>query len=182
MAVRKVRGKAIPGTLRMRSARLGDLPAITAIYNDAILKTVATFDTVPKTMREQKAWFSHHGGKYPIIVAEMDDEIVGWASLSRWSDRCAYADTTELSLYVREEMRGKGIGRRLLLSIVREGGRAGLHTVIARITEGNAISVRLHEEAGFELVGTMREVGRKFGKLLDVLMMQLVYKPKKGAG
>jgi phosphinothricin acetyltransferase len=167
--------------ISIRCAEASDLRAITEIYNDAILKTVATFDTVQKKMPEQRRWFAQHGGKYPIIVAELGGNVVGWASLSPWSDRCAYADTAELSLYVREEMRGKGIGRKLMCAIVKAGERAGLHTVIARITEGNAVSVKLHEEVGFENIGTMREVGRKFGRLLDVLMMQLVYKSRRGA-
>ena len=166
-------------SLSIRRAESGDIEAITDIYNDAILKTVATFDTAPKTMREQKAWFAQHGGKYPAIVAELDGDVAGWASLSRWSDRCAYSGTAELSLYVREDMRGKGVGGRLMRAIVKEGERAGLHTAIARITEGNAVSVRMHEAAGFEPVGIMKKVGRKFGRLLDVQMMQLVY-PSKG--
>ena len=159
----------------VRKATFEDLEAITEIYNDAIQKTVATFDTEPKSLEEQKAWFSHHDGKYPIIVAEEDDSIVGWASLSRWSDRCAYSDTAEISLYVRESHRGKGIGRKLINEIIDEGKRAHLHTVIARISEGNSMSIHLHESVGFRHIGVMKEVGRKFGRLIDVNLMQLVY-------
>ncbi|MEW5937148.1 MAG: N-acetyltransferase family protein [Candidatus Thermoplasmatota archaeon] len=167
--------------LSIRPGLLDDLSAITEIYNDAILSTNATFDTNPKSVEEQRAWFRQHGDKYPLIVAEMDGQVVGWAALSPWSDRCAYADTAEISLYVRKEDRGKGIGRRLIENIIASGKRAGLHTVIARITEGNEASVHLHASLGFEHIGIMREVGRKFGRLLDVHIMQLVY-PKEGAG
>ena len=161
--------------LGVRKAVLSDLGAITEIYNDAILKTVASFDTEPKSLEEQKTWFANHSDKYPILVAEQGGLIVGWASLSRWSDRCAYSDTAEVSVYVREEHRGKGVGTELMRRILSQGRKAGLHTVVARIAESNEASIRLHEVFGFEHVGTMREVGRKFGKLLDVHLMQKVY-------
>ncbi len=161
--------------LTIRRAALPDLDAITEIYNAAILKTVATFDTEPKTDAEQKSWFGGHGPKYPILVAEQDGLIVGWASLSQWADRCGYSDTAEASLYVREEHQGQRIGRKLMEAITREGRKAGLHTVIARIAEGNEVSIHLAESAGFKHIGVMKEVGRKFGKLLDVYLMQLIY-------
>jgi len=161
--------------LTIRRAALPDLSAITEIYNVAILNTIATFDTEPKTDEEQKSWFDGHGPKYPILVAEQDNLVVGWASLSMWSNRCAYSDTAEASLYVREERQGQGIGRKLMEAITQEGRKAGLHTVIARIAEGNELSIHLAESAGFKHIGIMKEVGRKFGKLLDVYLMQLIY-------
>jgi L-amino acid N-acyltransferase YncA len=161
--------------LIIRNATLQDLDAITEIYNEAIIKTVATFDTQPKTIEEQKDWYASHGPKYPILVAEQDGRVVGWASLSMWSDRCAYSDTAESSLYVKEEHQGKGIGKKLLLAVVQEGKKGGLHTVVARIAAGNQVSLHLAESAGFEYIGVMREVGRKFGKLLDVQIMQKIY-------
>jgi phosphinothricin acetyltransferase len=161
--------------LTIRKAAMKDLAAITEIYNEAVLKTVATFDTEPKMVEEQKPWFESHGSKRPILVAEQDSTIVGWASLSKWSDRCAYSDTAELSVYVKEEHRGRGIGKKIMQEILDQGQKVGLHTVVARIAESNEVSVRLHEAFGFEHVGTMKEVGRKFGKLLDVHIMQKIY-------
>ncbi|MBI5116511.1 N-acetyltransferase [Candidatus Poribacteria bacterium] len=161
--------------MTVRRATGRDLASITDIYNEAIVKTVATFDTEPKTVVEQEAWFANHGSKYPIVVAESEGGIVGWASLSRWSDRCAYSGTAEISLYVRENCQRKGIGKRLIEAILEEGRKAGLHTVVARIVAGNDISVRLHESTGFHHIGVMREVGRKFGKVLDVYLMQKIY-------
>lgn len=105
----------------------------------------------------------------------MEGQVAGWASLSKWSDRLAYADTAEISLYVHSTQRGRGIGRRLVEAIVLEGQKADLHTLIARIAAGNQISVRLHEAAGFEHIGVMRQVGRKFGQLLDIHLMQKIY-------
>jgi phosphinothricin acetyltransferase len=161
--------------LTIRPATFTDLPAITEIYNEAILTTTASFDTEPKTEAEQEAWFAEHGPKHPILVAELNGAVVGWASLSPWSDRCAYVDTAEISVYVREPYRGKGVGKRLIGDIVGAGHEVGLHTVIARIAEGNEASIRLHEAVGFEHIGVMREVGRKFQRLLDVYLMQKIY-------
>ncbi len=162
--------------LIMRRATLADLEPITEIYNDAIVHTAATFDTVPKTLDEQRNWYTGHDTKHPIVVADKEDIVVGWASLSEWSDRCAYADTAEVSLYVKKEYRKEGIGRLLLEMLLQEGEKAGLHTLIARIAEGNSGSVKLFEGEGFVLVGVMKEVGRKFGRLLDVYLMQKIYR------
>jgi phosphinothricin acetyltransferase len=151
------------------------LPCITSIYNEAILQTVATFDTKPKTFQEMKTWFKIHDQKHPLIVAEQQGLVIGWASLSEWSDRCAYSETAEISLYVKKEHQGSGIGRKLLQKIMREGKKTGLHTVIVRIAEGNDRSINLFKSEKFENIGVMKEVGRKFGKRLDVVLMQKIY-------
>ncbi len=148
---------------------------IASIYNEAILQTVATFDTEPKTSQEMKTWFENHDQKHPVLVAEQKGLVIGWASLSEWSDRCAYSETAEISLYVKKEHQGSGIGRKLLEEIVEEGRKTGLHTVVARITEGNERSINLFKSEKFENIGVMKEVGRKFGKRLDVYLMQRIY-------
>ena len=162
--------------LKIRNASIEDLDEITNIYNEAILKTVATFDTDEKNINEQKLWFQEHGSKNPIIVAEEDGNILGWAALSKYSTRCAYSDTAEISLYVKDEHQGRGIGKKLMENIIQEGKKADLHVVIARITEGNKKSVHLHKLFGFKHIGIMKEVGMKFGKRLDVYLMQKLYK------
>jgi L-amino acid N-acyltransferase len=159
----------------IRKAVLADIPAITEIYNEAILTTDATFDNEPKTIAEQRKWFRAHGARNPIIVAEINGEVVGWASLSEWSTRCAYADTAEISLYVKETLRNCGIGKSLMRAVLSEGKKAGLHTIISRITSGNDVSIQLHRQFGFEHIGVMKEVGKKFGRLLDVCIMQKIY-------
>jgi phosphinothricin acetyltransferase len=168
--------KNLTNMIIVRKATLNDLPAITEIYNQAILATTATFDTEPKNLEEQKVWFESHSPKYPVLVAEENGKVIAWASLSKWSDRCAYSDTAEISLYVEEKSRGKGIGRKLLEAIIREGEKADLHSIIARIAEGNETSIYLHRSVGFEHIGIMKEVGRKFGRLLDVYLMQKIYR------
>ncbi len=99
--------------MKIRTARAVDVPAITVIHNDAIAHTVATFDMEQKTLEEQREWFDGHGARYPILVALLEEEVVGWASLSSWSDRCAYADTAEISVYVQDGFRGRGVGKEL---------------------------------------------------------------------
>jgi L-amino acid N-acyltransferase YncA len=161
--------------LNIRQATLDDLGQITEIYNDAIKKTTATFDTEPKTIEEQERWFASHDTGHPILVVEEEGLILAWASLSQWSDRCAYNETAEISLYVKEENRGKGIGKQLMRVIIQKGKEAGLHTIIARIAGSNKISADMCKSFGFQYIGTMREVGKKFGNLLDVHLMQLIY-------
>lgn len=161
--------------MTIRPAKLSDLAAITEIYNEAISNTTATFDTRPKSREEQLAWFNTHDEKHPVFVAERDGSVAGWACLSKWSDRCAYSGTAEISLYIKDGFRGKGIGRTLMESIDAEARRHGFHTAVVRITEGNFASLHLAERFGFRHVGVMKEVGYKFGRWLDVHLMQKMY-------
>jgi L-amino acid N-acyltransferase len=156
----------------VRLAVQADLGAITEIYNEAVLTTTATFDTEPKTPADQQAWFVSHGGRFAVLVAEQAGAVVGWASLSMWSDRPAYSGTAETSVYVRSDCRGRGIGRVLEEAIIAHAVEFGFHTLIARIAGESAASLRLHETLGFVRIGTMKEVGRKFGRLLDVHILQ----------
>jgi L-amino acid N-acyltransferase len=157
-------------------ATIEHLEAITDIYNEAVLTTTATFDTEPLTLNDQRLWLSEHDDKFSVFVAKKKKIVVGWASLSKWSGRCAYSDTAEISIYIKEGYRGKGVGTMLINKLLEEGKKAGIHTVLARIAEGSEASIRLHQSAGFEYVGVMREVGKKFGKLLDVHLMQRILK------
>jgi L-amino acid N-acyltransferase len=161
--------------ITIRKGEIKDLRAIVEIYNEAVLHTTATFDTTTKTVEEQRGWYDKHTGKYPILVAEEDAKVIGWASLSQYSDRCAYSDTAEASIYVKEGQRGKGLGRKLSDAILKMGKDAKMHTIILRIAEGNEASIKLAKSLGFKDVGTMKEVGKKFGKLLDVYIMQLIF-------
>jgi phosphinothricin acetyltransferase len=163
----------------IRKAKIQDLTSITDIYNEAIIYSNATFDTKQKTPDEQQQWFNEHGQNNPILVAEMKSKIIAWAALSKWSDRCSYSDTAEISLYVKNEFQQQGIGTQLLKCILEEGRKTGLHTIIARITEGNQDSIRLHEIFGFKQIGVMKEVGWKFGRRLDVFLLQKIYDAKK---
>ena len=156
----------------IRPAELSDVAAIAEIYNEAILTSTATFDTEPKTVEERTQWLHSHEARHPVLVAVFEGKVVGWSSLTRWSDRPAYDVTAETSFYVRSAHRGRGIGRKLKDAIIREARRLGYHSLIARVTEGSRESIHLNESAGFVHVGTLKEVGKKFGRLLDVHIMQ----------
>jgi L-amino acid N-acyltransferase YncA len=158
--------------ITIRRAEAADVPTITEIYNEAILTTTATFDTEPKSIAERMQWLQAHGERHPVLVALADGKIAGWASLSAWSERRAYADTAETSFYVHSTYRGQGIGRKLKEAIIAEARRLQFHTLIARIAEGSKESIHLNESVGFVHVGTLKEVGRKFDQLLGVHIMQ----------
>jgi len=158
--------------LTIRRATLADAAAIADIYNEAILTTTATFDTETKSEAERAQWLQSHDERHPVLVALLDGKVVGWASLTRWSERRAYDDTAETSFYVHSAFRGRGIGGGLKDTIIAEARRLGYHTLIARVAEGSNESLHLNERAGFVHVGTLRQVGRKFGRLLDVHILQ----------
>jgi L-amino acid N-acyltransferase len=159
-------------TILVRAATVGDLERILEIYNHEVLHSTATYDTQPRTLAEQRKWYGVHDEKHPVIVAQSGDGVDGWASLSPWSERAAYARTVEVSVYVAQESRRRGVGRRLLEALVAEALSLGHHALIARISADNEASVRLHAALGFADVGTLREVGVKFGRLLDVAIME----------
>jgi L-amino acid N-acyltransferase YncA len=161
-----------PDGVEIRLAERRDAPGIRAIYNHYVTESTALFDMVARTLEEQVRWLDEHSGGHPAVVAELDGVIVGFGSLSRFRSRPAYATTVEDSVYLEAGYQGRGIGRRLLDELVRLAALHGFHAVIARITGGNDASIRLHARCGFEVVGTEREVGRKFGQWLDVVEMQ----------
>jgi L-amino acid N-acyltransferase len=168
----RTRPRSPPVGLRLRAATRGDAEAIRAIYNDAVATTTATFDTEPRSSAAQRSWMSAHPPPYSVLVAELDGAVVGWASLSAWSERRAYAGTAEVSEYVAAPHRGRGVGRALLARLLRDADRAGFYTVLARVADGNRASLRLHRAFGFRRIGVMREVGLKFGRRIDVHLLQ----------
>jgi L-amino acid N-acyltransferase len=156
----------------IRPAKASDVDAICEIYNEAIRTTTATFDTAPRSLERQRQWFESHGPRFPILVAAKNGVVVGWACLTRWSERPAYDITAETSFYVHSEHRGQGIGRRLKQALIDEARRLGFHSLIARVAEGSEASLHLNLSMGFERVGVLRQVGRKFDRLLDVVLLQ----------
>jgi phosphinothricin acetyltransferase len=164
-----------PAACSVRPAEAKDLAAIAAIYNDAILNSVATFDTEPWTPEAMPRWLEEHAAPYAALVAEREGEVLGWASLGPFRSKPAYRYTTENSVYVREDAQGNGVGGLLMARLVEAADANGWHVVIARITTPNEASERLHARYGFERVGVEREVGRKFERWLDVLVMQRVF-------
>ncbi len=158
----------------VRTATVADLPAIFDIYNEQVLRGTATFDTEPKQLPRDTDWLTGRDPvRHPVIVAEVDGRVVGWGSLSQWSTRCAYARAVEESVYIHKDFRGRGLGRAIIAELIERARAGGLGVLLARITSDNPGSVRLHEEFGFQRIGTMRRVGEKFGRILDVELLDL---------
>jgi L-amino acid N-acyltransferase len=171
--------------MKVRLVEVDDAPALLRIYNPEVLETTNTFDLVARTPDEQVEWIEAHRAAHPCLVAvnEEDDlgevgargeRLLGFAVLSTFRDRPAYATTVENSVYVLRDARGRGVGELLLRQLVDAARVAGFHCLIARIVGENEGSIRLHEKCGFTLVGTEIEVGRKHGQWLDVVEYQYV--------
>ena len=111
--------------------------------------------------------------RHPVIVAEIDHRVVGWASLNPWSSRGAYARTVEGSVYVQRNFRGRAVGHSLLEALIERAREVGVGVVVARIAEANEATIRLCERSGFTRIGTQRGCGEKFGRILDVELMDL---------
>jgi L-amino acid N-acyltransferase len=163
-----------PVTVDVRLATLDDAAAILAIYNFEVENHTSTFDLVARTLDDQRRWISERSGAFSAVVASIDDEVVGFASLSPYKERPAYRTTVEDSVYVSREHPRLGIGRTLMEHVIGIAADSGFHSIVARIEATGTASRELHAACGFELVGVEREVGRKFNRWLDVAVMQLM--------
>jgi L-amino acid N-acyltransferase len=168
--------------LLTRLATADDAAAIRDIYNLEVTNSIVTFDLVPRSLEDQRRWLSDRSGAHAVIVAEeMVDRhdgrgsspvVVGYAALSPYRVRPAYSTSVEDSVYVHHDHQGKGVGKRLLHDLLDVAMARGFHAVFARIVDGHGASIALHQALDFEHVGTEREVGRKFNRWLDVVIMQ----------
>lgn len=164
--------------LTIRLATIEDAEQLLAIYNREVLESVVTLDLVPRTLDEQRRYIGERSGALALLVGELTGEtggenvIVGFAGLSPFRDRPGYRTSVENSIYVHRDHHRKGIGSQLLAALVERARSHGFHAIFARISGSQAASLALHERHGFSLIGIEREVGRKFGKWLDVAVMQ----------
>ena len=156
----------------VRLAHIADAEAIRAIYNVEVLESTVTFDLVPRSHDDQREWLAAHAGAHPAVVAVDGEDVAGFGSLSPYKDRPAYSTTVEDSVYVHRDRRGQGVGKAILGELLHLATTHGFHAVIARIVGDHEASIALHRGCGFELVGTEKEVGRKFGRWLDVVELQ----------
>jgi len=162
---------------RTRLVERRDADSLRAIYNIEVLESTVTFDLRPRTAAEQLAWIEEHSGGHPAIVAvDGRNTVVGFASLSPYRPRPAYATSVEDSVYVDRDLRGRGLGRLLLTELVDLARDHGFHAIVGRIVGDHDASIALHASLGFELVGREREIGRKFNRWLDVVTMQRLLK------
>lgn len=156
----------------VRRALIADSEPIRRIYNAEVTASTATLDLVARSTIDQVAWMADHSGVYPVLVAEQEGELVGFSSLSPYRSRPGYATVVEDSVYVLGTHRGKGIGHALLSAALDTARSHGFHSVIGRVITEQEASIALHKSCGFEIVGVEKEVGRKFGRFLDVALLQ----------
>ena len=160
--------------LRIRSAAAGDADAICRIYNQGIRDRVATLETEERTPEERAQWLGARGPRHPVLVAEADGGVVGWASLNVFNARRAYDHVADLSLYVEREWRGRGVGRRLLDALVTRAIELGYHKLVLAAFPWNAAGMRAYGRAGFREVGIYREQGRLDGRWVDTVVMEKI--------
>lgn len=159
--------------MQIRAATPADAEAIRAIYNDAVLNTTAVFDYVARTAEAQVAWLAMKAEQaLPVLVADEDGSVCGYASYGPFRPWPANARTIENAVYVAPERRGQGIGAKLLPPLLDLARNGGMHTVVAAITADNTASLRLHERFGYERAGTIREAAWKFERWLDLVFLQ----------
>jgi phosphinothricin acetyltransferase len=153
-----------------------DLPDLVDILNQAVRETTASWSYVEVDLAERRAWLADKAAKgLPVLVArEADGQVAGYASYGPFRPWSGYLHTVENSVYVRPDRHRRGIGRALMAALIARAGAAGLHVMVAAIEAGNAPSIRLHQEFGFRETARMPQVGAKFGRWLDLVLMQLV--------
>jgi L-amino acid N-acyltransferase YncA len=161
-------------TLVIRQASLKDADAVASIYAEHVRSGTASFDTTPRSIAETEAKIAEITAKgCPFLVAEGAAGIVGYAYANQFRDRAAYSFSCENSIYIRADCVGQGVGAALLRALVDAATQSGFRQMIAVIGGGEPASVALHAKMGFAHAGRMRSVGRKFGRWLDTVYMQL---------
>ena len=162
----------------LRDAGEGDLPAIVAITNDVIATTTAIWSSSPTTITARAAWFHQRRSQgYPVLVVEEAGVVVGYGSFGAFRVGDGYGRTVEHSIHIDAAWRGRGLGTTVLLALIDQAVRSGMHAMVAGIGTENEASVALHRRAGFVEVGRLPEVGRKFDRWLDLLLMQKLLVP-----
>jgi len=159
----------------LRLATDADLPVINEIYNYYVERSTCTFQLEAESIEARREWFNdHRPDLYPVTVVELDGEVVGWGSLSRFRPRAAYAPTVEASIYIRHNCHRRGLGRLTLIDLIDRARRAGFHSIMGGASADQTASIALQESLGFRRVAHLVEVGYKFGQRLDVVYLQLM--------
>jgi phosphinothricin acetyltransferase len=161
------------GATTVRRAQVGDGDAVRTIRNAAISGTTAIWTDVQQSPEQAASWLAEHLDRGSIFVAECGGEVIGFSCWGPWREKEGYRFTVEDSVYLAEAGRGLGLGQALLEPLVGSAKESGAHAMVANIEARNVASIRLHQRLGFETIGTLREVGTKFGRWLDLTIMQL---------
>jgi phosphinothricin acetyltransferase len=167
-----------PANLSIRDAVPADLPAILDIFNDVILTTTAVYSEQPVTLENRRAWFEERRARgYPVLTACMGETVAGFGSFGDFRPWPCYGPSVEHSVHVRADFRSHGIGRELVKALVARAEALGKHTIIAGVDSENVASFRLHQRLGFTEAAHLREVGLKFGRRLDLKLLQKMLSP-----
>jgi len=159
--------------VEIRDAREEDLPGLLAIYNEVIANSTAVYNDSPVSLEDRRTWWTaRRRQNYPVLVAADESGIVGFASYGDFRSWPGYRYTVEHSVHVRAERRGQRVGRTLMLELLARAARQGKHVMIGGVDAANAGSIAFHERLGFERSALLHEVGFKFGRWLDLLLMQ----------
>jgi L-amino acid N-acyltransferase YncA len=156
-----------------RDATEGDLPAILAIANEVIAHSTAIYLDEPFTLDDRRQWMlGRQAQGFPVVVEVDQGEVVGFSSFGEFRPYWGYRHTVEHSVHIRADQRGRGVGRRLVEALFPRAAALGKHVMLGAIDADNAGSIAFHEKLGFERAATLREVGRKFDRWLDLVFMQ----------
>jgi len=165
-------------TYNIKQCTEKQLPEIMAIFNDSILNSTSLYDYKIRTMDRMNAWYSDkQKGNYPLMgIFENNDTLLGFATYGPFRVQPAYKYSVEHSVYVRADQRGQGLGKTLLLEIIKKAEEQDYHVLIGAIDADNEVSIMLHEKEGFVFCGIIKQAGYKFGKWLDLALYQLILK------
>ena len=161
--------------MQIRDAVVADLETITEIHNHAVVHTTAIWNNDAVDIDDRAAWLADrtaHG--FPVIVAAVDTDVIGYASFGSFRPHAGFRQTVEHSVYVRGDQQGRGIGKTLMQDLIARARAQDVHVMVAAVESGNVGSIRLHERLGFREVGRMPQVGAKFGRWLDLSLLQLI--------
>jgi L-amino acid N-acyltransferase YncA len=159
--------------MEIREAAETDLERITEIYNEISRTSTAIFSDQPVSLEQRRDWWRGRREKgYPVLVAVEDERVIGFASFGDFRSWPGYRFTVEHTVHVDAEFRGRGVGFALVRELIERAGAAGKHVMVGGVDAENSSSLRFHERMGFERVGTLREVGYKFDRFLDLVFLQ----------
>ncbi|MEH7439574.1 arsinothricin resistance N-acetyltransferase ArsN1 family A [Neobacillus drentensis] len=158
----------------IRTAALSDIEDILIIYNEGIVDRIATLETSTKDEQFMFDWFSRHTDRFKVIVADLDGKVVGWASLNQYNSRQAYDGVADLSVYIKREFRGVGIGGKLLSSIEGLAKENDFHKIVLFTFPFNGLGQGLYKKKGFREVGVFHNQGKLDGEFVDVMAMEKI--------
>ena len=158
----------------VRAAETGDVAAICDIHNQGITDRIATLETTLRAPDDTRVWLADHGPRHPVLVAEAEGTIIGWASLNRFNPRAVYDHVADFSVYVDRAWRRKGVGRALLDRLIEHARAIGFHKMVLAAMAHNTAGLALYTRAGFTLVGIYHEQGQLDGRWVDVVIMEKI--------